>query len=357
MKACPTMLKSHQRSAICDSIMVSKLFACIAAHMRQGEGKFGSSANILERKFRDGIEIYFGKEEGWYREGWYLMDGANFALVDALLQVRDAVGTYCNDSSLAESYDLEDFSGNGPLYERFRKAGIAFPLEPEKGFDCEDWRVPRASMADLIFDVVRSQIWGLQMICSLHSLAQFEGRLKQAVLPSFPCAMVHAAQGCYDRYRHTYCPGEWLEPDEHGIPATWGADMNYYWALFLQNKKEEEFIANFLAQLKKSAEESGSEQVPFFTMDPTAPGNLVWLNQEPLQLPTPPDEDEEIANWRQRVHFADMSTQNEESEEELSDDEFSLPPSPPAIPPGLKDKILVIETEDEWELDDGYDSL
>ncbi|QRV83041.1 hypothetical protein RhiJN_11057 [Ceratobasidium sp. AG-Ba] len=321
MKACPTMLKSHQRSAICDSIMVSKLFACIAAHMRQGEGKFGSSANILERKFRDGLEIYFGKEEGWYREGWYLMDGANFALVDALLQVRDAVGTYCNDSSLAESYDLEDFSGNGPLYERFRKAGIAFPLEPEKGFDCEDWRVPRASMADLIFDVVRSQIWGLQMICSLHSLAQFEGRLKQAVLPSFPCA------------------------------------MNYYWALFLQNKKEEEFIANFLAQLKKSAEESGSEQVPFFTMDPTAPGNLVRLNQEPLQLPTPPDEDEEIPNWRQRVHFADMSAQNEESEEELSDDEFSLPPSPPTIPPDLKDKILVIESEDEWELDDGYDSL
>ncbi|QRW06231.1 hypothetical protein RhiLY_05230 [Ceratobasidium sp. AG-Ba] len=57
-----------------------------------------------------------------------------------------------------------------------------------------------------------------------------------------------------------------------------------------------------------------------------------------------------IPNWRQRVHFADMSAQNEESEEGLSDDEFSLPPSPPAIPPGLKDKILVIESEDEGSL-------
>ncbi|QRV97013.1 hypothetical protein RhiJN_25032 [Ceratobasidium sp. AG-Ba] len=357
MKACPTMLKSYQRSAICDSIMVSKLFACMAAHMRQGEGKFASSANILERKFRDGIEIYYGKEEGPYREGWYLMEGANLALVDALLQVRDAVGSYNSDSSLAESYDQDNFSGNGPLYERFRKAGIAFPLEPEKGFDAEDWRVPRATMADLIFDVVRSQIWGLQMICSLYSLAQFEGRLKMAVLPSFPCAMVHTAQGCYDSYRRTYCPGEWLEPDEHGVPATWGADMNYYWALFLQNKREEEFIADFLAKLKKASEESGSEQIPFFTMDPTAPGNLVQLNKEPSQLPTPPGGEEETPNWRQRVHFADLDAQDEEYEAELSEDEFSLPPSPPAIPPGLKDKFIVIESDSDWEEEEGYDSL
>ncbi|QRW05916.1 hypothetical protein RhiLY_11351 [Ceratobasidium sp. AG-Ba] len=105
MQTASSLLNQAQRQAIMDSILWTKYFACLASKMRQGEYGFAASPFILERKFRDQIEIYYSKDHGRYPNGWYVGDGAAYSLVDALLQVRDAVGSYCSDGSYDLAYE------------------------------------------------------------------------------------------------------------------------------------------------------------------------------------------------------------------------------------------------------------
>ncbi|QRV81840.1 hypothetical protein RhiJN_09855 [Ceratobasidium sp. AG-Ba] len=119
MQAAPLLLNKAQRQAIINSILWTKNFACLASKMRQGEYNFAASAFILERKLRDQIEIYYSKDHGRYPNGWYVGDGAAYyPLVDALLQVRDAVSSYCRDGSYDLAYEYEDFTEDSPLYKR-----------------------------------------------------------------------------------------------------------------------------------------------------------------------------------------------------------------------------------------------
>ncbi|QRV72132.1 hypothetical protein RhiJN_00146 [Ceratobasidium sp. AG-Ba] len=76
MQTTPLLLNKAQRQAIMDSILWTKYFACLASKMRQGEYDFAASPFILERQFRDQIEIYYSKDHGRYPNGWYVGDGA-----------------------------------------------------------------------------------------------------------------------------------------------------------------------------------------------------------------------------------------------------------------------------------------
>ncbi|QRW10159.1 hypothetical protein RhiLY_09158 [Ceratobasidium sp. AG-Ba] len=222
MRTTPSLLNKAQRQAIMDSILWTKYFACLASKMRQGEYDFAASPFILERKFRDQIEIYYSKDHGRYPNGWYVGDGAAYSLVDALLQVRDAVGSYCSDGSYDLAYEYEDFTEDSPLYKRFRDANIAFPIEPEKGFSMVDWQAPFESFPEVVAAVVCLQMWGLHMTCCLHALVHYEGNTGGGNLPPFPhCAFIEGKKA-FDDYTRTSCPSWWQEPDPEGVPKMWG---------------------------------------------------------------------------------------------------------------------------------------
>ncbi|QRV83578.1 hypothetical protein RhiJN_11594 [Ceratobasidium sp. AG-Ba] len=336
MQTTPSLLNKAQRQAIMDSILWTKYFACLASKMRQGEYDFAASPFILERKFRDQIEIYYSKDHGRYPNGWYVGDGAAYSLVDALLQVRDAVGSYCSDGSYDLAYEYEDFTEDSPLYKRFRDANIAFPIEPEKGFSMVDWQAPFESFPEVVAAVVRLQMWGLHMTCCLHALVHYEGNTGGGNLPPFPhCAFIEGKRA-FDDYTRTSCPSWWQEPDPEGVPKMWGNDevwtlfhgpkrflmrwmQHYYFAINDQERQD------YIQELEELQKFKSSLEVP------------VFLIQNCL-----------------RARFEEM---DKEGDSQSSEDGPSEVVAPPSIPPGLEQEVISLDSDDEWESEEGYDSL
>ncbi|QRV83345.1 Retrotransposable element Tf2 protein [Ceratobasidium sp. AG-Ba] len=311
MQTTPSLLNKAQRQAIMDSILWTKYFACLASKMRQGEYDFAASPFILERKFRDQIEIYYSKDHGRYPNGWYVGDGAAYSLVDALLQVRDAVGSYCSDGSYDLAYEYEDFTEDSPLYKRFRDANIAFPIEPEKGFSMVDWQAPFESFPEVVAAVVRLQMWGLHMTCCLHALVHYEGNTGGGNLPPFPhCAFIEGKKA-FDDYTRTSCPSWWQEPDPEGVPKMWGNDEHYYFAINDQERQD------YIQELEELQKFKSSLAVPAF-----------------------------LIQNRLRARFEEM---DKEGDSQSSEDGPSEVVAPPSIPPGLEQEVISLDSDGEWE--------
>ncbi len=115
---------------VLQSAEVAKWFTAYAPVMRRGEGLFFASPSILERKFRDEVEIYSGQGALDDCPKWYLSTTSVCALLDALLQVRDAVGRVCGTLEEASGHLHEYDPGFSPLYRVFRENGIFYPMEP-----------------------------------------------------------------------------------------------------------------------------------------------------------------------------------------------------------------------------------
>ncbi|KAG8725699.1 hypothetical protein FRC10_007943, partial [Ceratobasidium sp. 414] len=71
---------------ILQSQVLAKWFTAYAPVMRRGEGLFFASPSILERKFRDEVEIFSAKLEDEDYSRWYLTSTSVAALLDACLQ-------------------------------------------------------------------------------------------------------------------------------------------------------------------------------------------------------------------------------------------------------------------------------
>ncbi|QRW04571.1 hypothetical protein RhiLY_03570 [Ceratobasidium sp. AG-Ba] len=255
MQTTPSLLNKAQRQAIMDSILWTKYFACLASKMRQGEYDFAASPFILERKFRDQIEIYYSKDHGRYPNGWYVGDGAAYSLVDALLQVRDAVGSYCSDGSYDLAYEYEDFTEDSPLYKRFRDA-IAFPIEPER---VSAWWTgkPLLRVSQKYCCSSSSSNVGPSYDCCLHAWFTMKETLGAAT-----CLLSLTVPSLKER-RHstttlTSCPSWWQEPDPEGVPKMWGNDEHYYFAINDQERQD------YIQELEELQKFKSSLEVPVF---------------------------------------------------------------------------------------------
>ncbi|QRW02822.1 hypothetical protein RhiLY_01821 [Ceratobasidium sp. AG-Ba] len=336
MQTTPSLLNKAQCQAIMDSILWTKYFACLASKMRQGEYDFAASPYILERKFRDQIEIYYSKDHGRYPNGWYVGDGAAYALVDALLQVRDAVGSYCSNGSYDLAYEHEDFTEDSPLYQRFRDANIAFPIEPEKGFSMVDWQTPFEDFSEVVAAVVCLQMWGLHMICCLHALVHYEGNTAGGNLPPFPhCAFIEGKKA-FDDYTRTSCPSWWQEPDPEGIPKMWGNDE--VWTLFHGPKR---FLMRWM-------------QHYYFAINDQERQDYIQELQELQKFKSSLKVPVFLIQNRLRARFEEM---DKEGDSQSSEDGPSEVVAPPSIPPGLEQAVITLDSDGEWESEEGYDSL
>ncbi|QRW02824.1 hypothetical protein RhiLY_01823 [Ceratobasidium sp. AG-Ba] len=336
MQTTPSLLNKAQRQAIMDSILWTKYFACLASKMRQGEYDFAASPFILERKFRDQIEIYYSKDHGRYPNGWYVGDGAAYSLVDALLQVRDAVGSYCSDGSYDLAYEYEDFTEDSPLYKRFRDANIAFPIEPEKGFSMVDWQAPFESFPEVVAAVVRLQMWGLHMTCCLHALVHYEGNTGGGNLPPFPhCAFIEGKKA-FDDYTRTSCPSWWQEPDPEGVPKMWGNDE--VWTLFHGPKR---FLMRWM-------------QHYYFAINDQERQDYIQELEELQKFKSSLAVPAFLIQNRLRARFEEMSKEEDSQSSEEGPSEVVAPPS---IPPGLEQEVITLDSDGEWESEEGYDSL
>lgn len=151
------------------------------------DGLFYHSPNILERKFRNGIEYYqVIHTDGW--EEFRLTHTSVMALIDGLEQVRDVVGRYCD--SMAH---IEDYSPWSPLYNRFRESSVAYPLEPLHTFEPNWWSGSFSSETELQQAITKVQVWAMWMIAALHCLALYDGK-DNLELPPLSCAHLAAAQ-------------------------------------------------------------------------------------------------------------------------------------------------------------------
>ncbi|QRV83871.1 hypothetical protein RhiJN_11887 [Ceratobasidium sp. AG-Ba] len=300
MQTTPLLLNKAQRQAIMDSILWTKYFACLASKMRQGEYDFAASPYILERKFRDQIETYYSKDHGRYPNGWYVGDGAAYALVDALLQVRDAVGSYSSDGSYDLAYEYEDFTEDSPLYKRFRDANIAFPIEPEKGFSTVDWQAPFESFPEVV-----------------AAVSTMKETLGMATCLLSPCAFIEGKKA-FDDYTRTSCPSWWQEPDPEGVPKMWGNDEHYYFAINDQERQD------YIQELEELQKFKSCLEVPVF-----------------------------LIQNRLRACFEEMDKEGDSQSSEGPSEVVA----PPSIPPGLEQAVITVDSDGEWESDDGYDSL
>ena len=204
--------------AVMESVDFSKFFTVYSSQMRQGEGLFFASPSILERKFRDGVEIYKAKVDD--QDEWFVTSVTANALVDALLQVRDVVGNHCG--TLTESTGHPDkFTVSDPLYRRFREVGLLYPLEPAGIFEVKTWEKGFPTLPDLVQKVVCAQIWAMWMMAVLHCLAKAEDLEHMDVLPPFPCAhFAHAWKG-YEKWRMSQ-PEDKVLVQSDGAPSICG---------------------------------------------------------------------------------------------------------------------------------------
>ena len=176
----------HLAQAVLDSYEFSKVFTIYASEMCRGEGTFFGSPCILERKFRDGIEVI--EKDGI----WYLTSTTISALVDALMQVRDLVGNVCG--TLEDSVGHKDeYLFLDPLYSHFKEAGIMYPIEPEGIFETKHWEQPFASYDQMADQVVFAQIWAIGMMAALHALIKAQSKSHLEILPPFPCTHYNRA--------------------------------------------------------------------------------------------------------------------------------------------------------------------
>lgn len=177
------------------SVLLSHYYGrCFAAYRKKmgvGRGFFYLCPNILERKFREGIEIVcHSEEDGW--DEWSLSYPTIYALSDALEQVRDVVARFSGTME-----HLSDYSSWSPLYSRFREAGIMFPIQPSFAFDDHFWEGKFSSLHSLNSAVLDVQIWAMWMMWSLHCLALWDGvdsRTAAYTLPPTSCAHLAAAR-------------------------------------------------------------------------------------------------------------------------------------------------------------------
>ncbi|KAF8594099.1 hypothetical protein BDV93DRAFT_565796 [Ceratobasidium sp. AG-I] len=189
-------LKSAQ--AVMESVDFSKFFTVYTSEMRQGEGLFFASPSILERKFRDGVELYKVKPENSDKDEWCITSSAANALVDALLQVRDVVGNHCGTLAESTGHPAE-YTVDDPLYRRFREIGLLYPLEPAGIFEIKTWEKGFPTLPDLVQKVVCAQIWAMWMIAVLHCLAKADDLDHMDILPPFPCAHFARAWKGYEK--------------------------------------------------------------------------------------------------------------------------------------------------------------
>jgi len=169
----------------------STCFKAYEKIMGQGEGAFNFSPNILERKFREGIEVSCKRDEdGW--EEWVFAKATVTAMIDALEQVRDVVGQVCGTQE-----GLGDYSAWSSLYSRFRGTGLNYPFEPRHAFDLDWWYSTFNSFREMEEGVIQVQIWAMGMLWALRSLAVYEGvppGTVSRILPPVSCAHWNAAQ-------------------------------------------------------------------------------------------------------------------------------------------------------------------
>lgn len=192
--------KSKLARAVLDSYEFCKAFTIYVGTVRRGEGDFFfASPHILERKFRDGIEIYHVEGDNGFPGEWFLTSTTAVSLVDALMQVRDVVGNACG--TLEDSIGHEDeYSTSDPLYIQFRAAGVMYPFEPTGIFETKSWERSFATLPDLVEKVACAQVWAMWMIAALHALIGAQGHDHLAILPPFPCAHYNRAMGVYNEW-------------------------------------------------------------------------------------------------------------------------------------------------------------
>lgn len=203
-----------------ETVDFGKFFTVYASEMRRGEGQFFASPNILERKFRDGVELYMARDEDDSGDKWFLTDITANSLVDALMQVRDVVGNHCNTLAESTGHPAE-YTASDPLYRHFREAGLLYPLEPAGIFETKTWLGPYESLPKLISRVVGAQIWAMWTIAVLHALTKATGLDHMAALPPFPCAHFCRAAKGYKEWRKRQPQGTVMVEDE-GAPAICG---------------------------------------------------------------------------------------------------------------------------------------
>jgi hypothetical protein len=209
--------------AVLESVAFAKYFIAYLPVIRQGEGLFFAGPNILERKFRDSIEVY--KEDD--SDKWFLTSATICALTDALLQVRDAIGQFCGTLNESKGSPGE-YTSVDPLYRRFREMGLTWPLEPTGICSAKAWERSFDSLPDLLGKVSQAQVWGIWMMCVLHTLAKAEDRSCQVhcsfELPPFPSAQMARAIHAYKEWRAANIGGYAVLDDDYA-PQVCG-DMN-----------------------------------------------------------------------------------------------------------------------------------
>ncbi|KAG8725925.1 hypothetical protein FRC10_007768 [Ceratobasidium sp. 414] len=205
---------------------LAKWFTAYAPVMRRGEGLFFASPSILERKFRDEVEIFSAKLEDEDYSRWYLTSTSVAALLDACLQVRDAVGRVCGTLEEASGHLHEYDPGFSPLYRIFRENGILYPMEPLGLFEKDSWSKGFESLEDLVHTVTAAQIWANWMMAALHLLAELLGQHSLYKLPPMSCAQVAAAHRAYLAWEASRLPEQFMLPN-WGAPVACGDPVRY----------------------------------------------------------------------------------------------------------------------------------
>lgn len=190
-------LTQRQAHAIAAAKEWGKIFPAYERQWLKDDSMFMLSPHILERKLRDGIEI-FGEKVGNGREIWTLATSTSSALADALLQVRDLVGRYCGTMLYINNYGYWS-----DLYSEFRNAGIDYPAEPILCFDFKYWTSPFGSYDDLNKAITKAQVWGMHMILVLQCFAVYQGVPRPTdILPGIACAHIERAKKAFQAQRH-----------------------------------------------------------------------------------------------------------------------------------------------------------
>lgn len=164
-----------------------KIFPAYHKVLEKGDGLFYAAPNILERKFRDGIEMFIERDENG-EEVAYLANSTVSALLDALEQVRDVVGRFCGTME-----HIANYSCTSPLYKRFGETGIVYPPEILHMWDTAFWK-SYFTPHDLSVAITKVQIWAMWMTMALHCLGMYEGSKNPYLLPPIPCGHLHLAE-------------------------------------------------------------------------------------------------------------------------------------------------------------------
>ena len=137
------------------------------------------SANYLDRKFTEGSETFI-KRNG-QEEKHFIKTDVVIAFMNGLHMIREAVAVYC------DSYDYIDSYGPfSPLYARFFKAQIAYPIEYHCIFHEDEYLTYFDDFDDLLAVVQRAQLWSIFMIAALHCLALYDGLSPAEVCATLP---------------------------------------------------------------------------------------------------------------------------------------------------------------------------